>query len=166
MRMFKRKTFLILIFWLVSAPYLVFSQSSPANPENKSKPSGQSSTTSTVTPVKKNKPKLIQFSGVVVESDSLKPLPFTSILVKGTSHGTVSDYYGFFTLVAQAGDEIEFASVAYKDASYIIPDTLTASNYSIIQVMRLDTITLAPVTIYPWPTREEFKKAFLKLDVP
>lgn len=113
-----------------------------------------------------SKRKLIQFSGVVVESDSLKPLPFTSILVKGTSHGTVSDYYGFFTLVAQVGDEIEFASVAYKDASYIIPDTLTASNYSIIQVMRLDTISLPTATIYPWPTKEEFKKAFLKLEVP
>lgn len=112
---------------------------------------------------KKNK--LIQFSGVVVESDSLKPLPFTSIIVKGTNHGTVSDYYGFFTLVASAGDEIEFVTVAYKEASYKIPDTLSATSYSIIQVLRRDTVDLPSVSIYPWPTKEEFKRAFLKLDV-
>ena len=114
---------------------------------------------------KKKVKKLVQFSGVVVESDSLKPLPFTSILVKGTTHGTVSDYYGFFTLVASPGDEIEFVTVAYKEASYKIPDTLSASSYSIIQVLRKDTVELPTVPIYPWPSKEEFKRAFLKLDV-
>jgi len=110
--------------------------------------------------------KLVQFSGVVVDNDSLKPIPFTSILVKGTNHGTVSDFYGFFTLVASVGDTIEFFSVAYKDGIYKIPDTLQAAHYSIIQVLKKDTIGLPAVTIYPWPSRDEFKKAFLKLDVP
>ena len=114
----------------------------------------------------KTKKKLIQLSGVIVESDSLKPLPFTSIIVKGTNHGTVSDYYGFFTIVAQPGDELTFVSIAYKDASYLIPDTLSASNYSIIQVMRKDTFELPEANIYPWPSKDEFKRAFLKLDVP
>ena len=110
--------------------------------------------------------KLVQFSGVIVDNDSLKPIPFTSILVKGTNHGTVSDFYGFFTLVASVGDTIEFFSVAYKDGIYKIPDTLQAAHYSIIQVLKKDTIDLPAVTIYPWPSRDEFKKAFLKLDVP
>jgi len=122
----------------------------------------QTKSTDIKTPAKK----LVQFSGVVVENDSLKPIPFTAILIKGTQYGTVSDFYGFFTLVAKPGDEIQFISVGYKEASYIIPDTLLSSNYSIIQVMRLDTILLPSVSIYPWPSREEFKKAFLKLDVP
>lgn len=113
-----------------------------------------------------NRKKLVQFSGVVVDNDSLKPIPFTSILVKGTNHGTVSDFYGFFTLVASVGDTIEFFSVAYKDGVYKIPDTLQAAHYSIIQVLKKDTIDLPAVTIYPWPSRDEFKKAFLKLDVP
>lgn len=115
--------------------------------------------------VKKDLKKLVQFSGVVVESDSLKPLPFTSILVKGTTHGTISDFYGFFTLVASPGDEIEFFSVAYKDGTYKIPDTLTAAHYSIIQVLTKDTVVLPTATVYAWPSRDEFKQAFLKLDV-
>lgn len=119
----------------------------------------------TATSTKKELKKLVQFSGVVVESDSLRPLPFTSILVKGTTHGTISDFYGFFTLVASPGDEIEFFSVAYKDGVYKIPDTLTSAHYSIIQVLRKDTIELPTATVYAWPSRDEFKKAFLKLDI-
>jgi hypothetical protein len=126
----------------------------------------QTAKTNTVTPTKKEPKKLVQFSGMVVDNDSLKPLPFTSILVKGTMHGSVSDFYGFFTLVASPGDTIEFFSVAYKDGIYRIPDTLQAAHYSIIQVLKKDTIDLPMATIYPWPTRDEFKKAFLKLDVP
>ena len=48
----------------------------------------------------KNK-ELIQFSGVVVEGDSLRPVPFTSIMIKNTNRGTICDYYGYFSFVAQ-----------------------------------------------------------------
>jgi len=38
----------------------------------------------------------IQFSGIVVTADSLKPIPFVNILIKDTWRGTVTDLYGFF----------------------------------------------------------------------
>jgi len=41
--------------------------------------------------------KLIQFSGVVVNGDSLQPIPFVNIMIKNSYHGTVSDYYGYST---------------------------------------------------------------------
>lgn len=109
---------------------------------------------------------LIQFSGVVVEGDSLRPVPFTSIIVKGTSRGTISDYYGYFSFVAQQSDTIEFSAIGYSSAQYIIPDTLTSVTYSLIQVLRTDTIFLKTVEIYPWPSKEEFKSAFLNLNLP
>ena len=40
---------------------------------------------------------LIQFSGVVVSGDGLKPVPYTNIIIKNTYRGTVSDFYGFFS---------------------------------------------------------------------
>ena len=49
------------------------------------------------------KRQLVQFSGVVVAGDSLEAIPFCSITVKGSNHGTVSDYYGYFSFVAQKG---------------------------------------------------------------
>src|SRR5690606_18797173 len=73
--------------------------------------------------------KLIQFSGVVVSGDSLSPVPFTSVMIKNTSHGTIADYYGFFSLVARAGDTVQFSSVGYSGARFIIPDTLEEQRY-------------------------------------
>jgi len=39
---------------------------------------------------------LVQFSGVVVTADSLKPLPYTNIRIEGSNYGTVANYEGFF----------------------------------------------------------------------
>lgn len=116
----------------------------------------------------KPKKKLLQLSGkvVVFEADSLRGLPFASVIVRSRKTGAVTDYYGFFTLVASPGDVVEFVSLGYKDAQYIIPDTLKATHYSIVQVMRRDTIQLPTATVYSWPTPDEFKAAFLKLNVP
>ena len=57
---------------------------------------------------------LVQFSGVVVSADSLKPLPFTHIIIKNTHRGTVADFFGFFSFVAEKGDLIEFSSIGCK----------------------------------------------------
>jgi hypothetical protein len=109
---------------------------------------------------------LIQFSGVVVTADSLKPIPFSSVMIKNTNRGTVSDYYGFFSFVAKMKDTIEFAAIGYKRAIFIIPDTLTDQRCSMIQMLKPDTILLREVVIFPWPTKEQFKEAFLQLRIP
>lgn len=109
---------------------------------------------------------LVQFSGVVVEGDSLRPVPYTSIIVQNGRRGTVSDYFGYFSFVAQEGDTIEFSAIGFNSAVFIIPDTLSNYKYSLIQVLRVDTVSLAMTEVYPWPTKEQFKKAFLALELP
>jgi hypothetical protein len=106
----------------------------------------------------------IQLSGIVVEGDSLLGVPFVSVY-KGSKPVTITDYYGFFTLVVQPGDEIRFASLAHQNALYKLDDTLSLKHYYIIQRLVKDTIMLANIDVYPWPTKEEFKKAFLDLDL-
>src|SRR5688572_1361663 len=108
---------------------------------------------------------LVQFSGRVLDQDSLTPIPFVSILIKGTHRGAVSDYLGFFSLVLVPGDELEFFSVTHKNRTYKVPDTLKLKYYFAIQVLSKDTIQLPPVEIYPWPSREDFKRAFLALNL-
>jgi len=110
--------------------------------------------------------KLVQFSGVVVTADSLRQVPFTSIMIKDARRGTISDYYGFFSFVAQESDIIEFTALGYKKSIFKIPDSLTNTRYSLIQVMSSDTVTLPTAVIYPWPTGEQFKQAFIKLEIP
>lgn len=109
---------------------------------------------------------LIQFSGVIVSRDSLSPVPFATILVKNTNRGTTSDYYGYFSFVAMPGDTLVFSSVGYKKSYFIVSDSLAGERYSLIQSMLRDTIELDMVNIYPWPSADDFKEAFLALDVP
>jgi hypothetical protein len=110
--------------------------------------------------------KLVQFSGVVVSGDSLKPVPFSTIVVKKTKRGTMSDYFGFFSFVAHGGDTLIFSALGYKKARFIIPDSLTNNKYSLIQVLTNDTVLLKETVIYPWPTKEQFKAAFLNIRIP
>lgn len=110
--------------------------------------------------------RLIQFSGVVVTSDSLQPIPFANVIIRNARRGTITDYYGFFSIVAVKGDTIDFQNVGFKTASYILPDSLDDQHYSLIQVLMRDTILLKEFVVHPWPSRDEFKRAFVELGLP
>jgi hypothetical protein len=80
--------------------------------------------------------------------------------------GTISDYSGYFSFVARKNDTIRFSAVGFKDERFIIPDTIHNNRYTIFQVMTTDTIYLSETVIYPWPSKEAFKEAFLNLEIP
>lgn len=110
-------------------------------------------------------PALIQFSGVVV-TDSLSPVPFTNIMIKNTYRGTMSDVFGYFSFVAQEGDTILFSAVGFMRDQYIVPSDMPENKYSMIHVMSRDTVRLKELSVYPWPSREQFNEAFLNLKLP
>ncbi len=110
--------------------------------------------------------RVVQFTGLLLTSDSLKPLPHASVWVKHTARGTTTDHYGFFSIPVFQDDTLRFSSVGYLDTYYTVPDTLTKSRYSAVQMMTRDTIHLAETVIYPWPTRQQFRHAFIHADVP
>jgi hypothetical protein len=108
---------------------------------------------------------LVQFSGAVVTGDSLHPVPFTHIIDHSTNFATMSDYYGYFSFVARKGDSITFTAGGFKRGAFIIPDTIKSNRYTLFKVMTSDTIYLNETLLYPWPTKEQFKEAFLKLEL-
>ncbi len=111
--------------------------------------------------------KLIQFSGIILSADStLEPVPYVSVYDKTIKRATFADYTGFFSMVVQAGDTIMFQSVGYKKTIYMIPDTLKQSRYTMVQLMRPDTVVLKEVNVHPWPTRDQFAQAFMDLSLP
>lgn len=110
--------------------------------------------------------KLVQLSGLILTSDSLMGIPYATVIIKHEARGTFSNYQGFFSLVAALGDSVRFTAVGYRDEVIVIPDTLSKGKYSIIQLLSQDTIYLPETVIYPWPTKEEFKQAFLTMNVP
>jgi hypothetical protein len=141
------KNYPLTIFILVLLPFFVIAQDSEKDKEKYYKD-------------------LVQFSGAVVSGDSLRPVPFAHIIDHNTGFGTISDYYGYFSFVARKGDTVTFSAVGFKKDSFIIPDTIRSNRYTMFQVMTSDTIYLAETVIYPWPTKEQFKEAFLKLEIP
>ena len=110
-----------------------------------------------------NKSRLIQLSGIVVNSDSLKPISYTTIYNKTVKRGTLSDVYGYFSTVVLPGDTIIFNRFGYNNSSYIVPDTLVDDRYSIIHILNLDSINRPIITIYPWPSKEDFARAFIEM---
>jgi len=110
--------------------------------------------------------KLVQFSGITITADSLNPVPYARIVDVGSHRGTTSDVNGYFSFVAHKNDTVLFTALGFKPASFIIPDTITKQRYSLIQLMTSDTLTLAAAYIFPWPTLEDFKRAFVELKIP
>lgn len=106
---------------------------------------------------------LIQLSGVIVSSDSLTQMPFATVFNRQSRRGTIADYYGFFSLVVLPGDTLMFSYYGYKTSSFIVPDSLKENRYSIIHMMYEDAVNLPEITVYPWPSKEDFARAFLEM---
>jgi len=110
---------------------------------------------------------LVQFSGMVLDGTTaeLIPVPYTNVLIKEKGRGTYSDFNGFFSIVVEKGDVIEFSAVGYRTVNYTIPRNLEDTRYSLIQLMTQDTINLPETVVFPWPSKEHFKLEFLAMDV-
>lgn len=111
---------------------------------------------------------LVQISGVVLTSDSLDKVSFANIIAKNSRHGTISDYFGYFSFVAEKGDTIQFSALGFKKAYFVIPDSLSSNKYSLIKIMEPEIYELEGHTIYDtyFPSRDQFKNAFLNLKIP
>lgn len=108
---------------------------------------------------------VVQFSGYVLTPDTLMGIPFVSIQINNSSRGTMSNTEGFFSFAASEGDTVLFKSIGFKDSYYYIPNNLQTNKYSIVKLLTADTYYIDTVTIYPWPTKEMFKQAFLSLEL-
>ena len=112
------------------------------------------------------KDSVVQLFGVVMTADSLEAIPSVSIVVKGQNRGTISNEQGVFSIVVLKGDKIEFTSVGYKPKLVEIPRDLEGNQYSIIQLMVVDTVYLPATIIRPRPTREQFERDFVNSNIP
>ena len=109
---------------------------------------------------------LLQFSGVFLDSDSLIPVPWVNIEVINRNEGTTTDYNGTFSFVAHAGDTVRFTCIGYKPFQGISPDSLTTKRFTLVQLFSRDTHYLPEAVIFPWPSKDQFREAFLNLHIP
>jgi hypothetical protein len=97
--------------------------------------------------------------------DSSRPVINASLRIRGTYRGTSANYQGFFSLVAKEGDWIDVSSMGFKKIGFQVPYGLKDPSYIQMVYLMYDTIVFAPVNIYPWPSPEKFKDAFVALDL-
>ena len=107
--------------------------------------------------------RMLQLSGVVVSEQDLTPMPYITVYDKSIGRGVIADYYGYFSMVSLPGDTLFFSYYGYKTSTYIVPDSLKENRYSIIHMLQQDTINLPEVTVYPWPSKEDFAKFFVEM---
>jgi hypothetical protein len=96
----------------------------------------------------------------------MRPLPFAHVLVMNSYRGAITNNYGKFSLVAEENDSVLISSVGYKTKYIIISDDLPDRFMNVDIVLQADTLFLNEAVIYPWRTYEDFKRAFLSLELP
>lgn len=114
----------------------------------------------------KLKDSVVQLFGVVMTADSLQGIPSVSIVVKGQNRGTITNEQGVFSIVVMKGDQIQFTSIGYKPKLVDVPRDVEGNQYSMIQLMVTDTVYLPATIIRPRPTRQQFERDFVNVDIP
>ena len=109
--------------------------------------------------------RIIQFSGLVVGGDSLYGIWGVHIYVPHTGRGSISNEYGYFSMPVLISDSIVISAVGFKKQHIIIPDDAKNQSYTAIIELITDTTILPIVEIFPYPTVELFKQAFLALEL-
>ena len=108
---------------------------------------------------------IMQLTGLIVGGDSLYGIPGVHIYVPKAGRGTSTNYYGYFSLPTQVGDSIVISAIGYAKKEFVI--TYNEKNsISLIIELKEDTTLLPLLEIFPYPTEELFKHAFLALKMP
>lgn len=112
-------------------------------------------------------PKLVQFSGIIVNRDSNTVVPYVTITnqTARTNSAYVANYKGYFSFVAHEGDTLSFSAVGYGRQTLTIPQNLPDDKYTVQVKMKQEVISLPMVRVYPWASEDEFKKEFLTMKI-
>ncbi|MHA6246886.1 carboxypeptidase-like regulatory domain-containing protein [Pontibacter sp. CAU 1760] len=110
--------------------------------------------------------RVVQLSGFVATGDSLYGVTGVSIYVPGTSRGTMSNEYGFFSVPVLAGDSVMFSAIGFKKQYLVIPRSYSSQSYSIIMQLQEDPTELPTVDVFPWATERDFREAVANVKLP
>lgn len=109
---------------------------------------------------------VIQFTGVVMEQDSMNVIPGVHVYLPKSGRGTTTNPYGFFSLPVEEGDSIVFTAVGFKRTHYVIPAHDKSVSLKVIVTLEDDVTFLEEVQVFPFPTEEMFKRAVVTMELP
>jgi hypothetical protein len=109
--------------------------------------------------------KFITFSGFVIDGSSDEPLPGATVINDKSGRGVFTNDRGYFIIDVFPGDSILFSYLGFKKHFHIVPRA-TGINYSAVVELSIDAKLLKEVKVYPFRTEDEFKTAFLNMELP
>jgi hypothetical protein len=107
---------------------------------------------------------VILVAGVIVSGDSAYGIPGVHVFIREAGVGTVSNGAGLFRITAMPGDTITFSHVAYQTQRFVVPAS-DEQSISVLIDLKTDSRLLPMVEVFPFPSEEVFKEAFLALDL-
>ncbi|MCI4670910.1 MAG: carboxypeptidase-like regulatory domain-containing protein [Bacteroidia bacterium] len=114
--------------------------------------------------------KVYQFSGMIVDADSLKPIPFVRVQINHSRNGTLTNEEGFYSIPVSENDTLYFGHIAYKPSKLVVKDYLrqykgNKSQYVyVVNYLYSDTSYVQTVYIFPYDTPEELRTAAINMD--
>lgn len=98
----------------------------------------------------------LEIKGIVLNSQTLEPIPFANVAIAGSLKGTYSNQNGEFKLTVSQEDSLEFSSVGFSNLTLIT----TQIGDSILlhpQATVLNEIVVSP---HPKPKKNQLKQTF------
>lgn len=110
--------------------------------------------------------KLVQFSGIITDTDSNSVVPYVTITnVSNKNQKYAANYQGYFSIIVNPGDSLIFSAIGFNNKVIVLPNEITDYKYTEMVKLKPETVYLKAVRIYPWATIEEFNKEFLSMKV-
>ncbi|HTM98608.1 MAG TPA: carboxypeptidase-like regulatory domain-containing protein [Pedobacter sp.] len=109
--------------------------------------------------------KLVQFSGIITDTDSNSVVPYVTITIVNKGLKYAANYQGYFSIIVNPGDSLVFSAIGFNNKVLALPHEINDTKYTEMVKMKPETVYLKAVRIYPWATIEEFNKEFLSMKV-
>lgn len=106
---------------------------------------------------------MVELSGILLSSDSLKTVADARILSKDNFLGSFSDSLGQFNIIVNKGDSLMFSSMGYDTRIVPITDSILRLAQPITFLMTLDTVLIHEVVIHAFWDYATFKQMIIHM---
>ena len=107
-------------------------------------------------------------SGTVLERDSTTPMPYVYLINSKTGNGTITDYNGKFTIIAQNSDTLTFQYVGYARRKFPVSiiknlnDSVKKTIKVIMHPMMVDMQSVTVISSKIKPNEIDYMKRYIK----
>ncbi|MCX6194960.1 MAG: carboxypeptidase-like regulatory domain-containing protein [Cytophagales bacterium] len=108
--------------------------------------------------------KTVLFQGRVIASSNAEFLPLAYIFNPQAGRGALTDNFGQVDMYVFPGDSLVISYIGYKKKYYIVPRDTDLVHQVIIPMDEMTTM-LREVKVFPHSSEEEFKQAFLAMEL-